>query len=135
MILKTCMRVFTNDVDESLKVFEPLHGHGPYMRVKMGEWDIAGIGDVLIVGGTDEALAPIRDSIGPFVVNDLEATRRMLEETGAVITKDIIDGPTGQLMYARHLDGTHVEYVQWTPDSVEKWINAPLREGKRSSQV
>jgi hypothetical protein len=135
MILKTYTRVFTNDADQSLVLFRRLHGSEPHLRLKFHGWDLIGIGDILIIGGTDEALAPIRDSHGPFIVDNLDETQKVLEQCGAQITQATAPAPTGRFLYARHPDGLLVEYVEWTPDLVEKWITAPQREGKLSSQL
>jgi len=93
------------------------------------------IGDILVVAGTTEALAPIRASTGPWVVDDLDETQRALFAGGATITLDPQDSATGRFFYARHPDGIEVEYVQWTPELVETLIEAPRREGVLSSQI
>jgi len=135
MILKTYTRVFTNDADEALATFQALHGREPHLRLRFGEWDLIGIGDTFIVGGTDAALAPIRDSHGPWIVEDLDEVERRLERAGATITQPTAPSPTGRFLYARHADGLLVEYVEWTPELVEQFIRAPQREGLLSSQL
>ena len=134
MILKTYARIFTNDAQKSLDAYVQAFGGEPHMRMRFGEWDLIGIGDVMFVGGTDEALAPIRDSHGPLIVDDLDETQRRLEEAGAEITKPISPAPTGRFLYARHPDGSSVEYTELKPELVEKWIATPQREGRLSSQ-
>ena len=135
MILKTYTRIFTGDIDLSLGLLRQLHGAEPHFRTRFRNWELAGIGDILLVGGTDEALAPIRGSIGPLIVDDIDRTRRELEAAGATITMLLDDAPTGRGFYARHPDGNSVEYVQWTPELVERWIEAPRRAGKLASQL
>lgn len=135
MILKTYTRIFTNDAEKTLRILRPLHAGEPHLRFAFGPWQLIGIGDVLIVGGTDEALAPIRGSLGPWIVTDLDETRAILVDAGAEITREIERVPTGRMMYARHPDGAVVEYVQWTPDLVEQLIAAPQRAGKLASQL
>ena len=122
MILKTYARVFTTDLAASLPLFEQLVGREPDLRFTFGEWEIVALGDLLLVGGTAEALAPIRASHGPLVVDDLAATQQQLLQAGAVITQPISPVPTGMMLYARHRDGTVMEYVQWTPDLVKRII-------------
>lgn len=135
MILKTYVRVFTNDADKTLELFKKLHQSEPHLRFKFNDWDLIAIGDTFIVSGTDESLAPIRDSYGPYIVDNLDETRRTLLEAGAEITQDIKPAPTGRFLYAKHSDGLLVEYVEWNADLVEKWIATPLRNGKLSSQI
>jgi hypothetical protein len=87
MILKTYTRLFTNDADKTLELFKKLHQTEPHLRFNFNDWDLIAIGDTLIVGGTDESLAPIRDSHGPYIVDNLDETRKILLEGGAEITQ------------------------------------------------
>lgn len=135
MILKTYARVFTNDYEGTLTTFERLHGRKPHIQMEFGDWNLAGIGDVFVVAGTDEALAPIRDSHGPIIVSDISALQSSLLADGATITQPITEVPTGRMLYARHPDGLHVEYVEWTDELVEQLIRLPKREGKLSSEL
>jgi len=122
MILKTYARVFTHDMAVTLPLFEQLVGCPPDIRFTFGEWEIVALGDFLLVAGTEAALAPIRDSYGPVVVDDLAATLYLLEQAGAVITTAPVEVPTGTMLYARHPGGPHVEYVQWKPELVKRII-------------
>lgn len=135
MILKTYTRIFTTDLEETLRVLRPLHAGEPHLRFRFDPWELVGIGDVLVVAGTEEALAPVRGSLGPWIVTDIDETRRLLIKAGAEITRDIAPVPTGRMMYARHPDGAVVEYVQWTPELVERIIEAPRRTGKLASEA
>lgn len=135
MILKTYTRMFTTDLEETLRVLRPLHAGEPHLRFRFDPWELAGIGDVLVVAGTEEALAPIRSSLGPWIVTDLDETRGSLVKAGAEIIREIALVPTGRMMYARHPDGAVVEYVQWTPELVEQIIDGPRRAGKLASEV
>lgn len=135
MILKTYTRIFTTDGEGTLGVLRRLHAGEPHLHIRFDPWELTGIGDVLVVAGTDEALAPIRGSLGPWIVSDLDETRRTLVEAGAEITRDIAPVPTGRMMYARHPDGSLVEYVEWTPDLVERLIEAPRRRGTLASEL
>lgn len=135
MILKTYTRIFTTDPEATVGLLQKLHAGEPHLRFTFDAWALIGIGDVLVVGGTDEALAPIRGSLGPWIVTDIEEARRVLVEGGAEIVREIEAVPTGRMLYARHPDGSVVEYVQWTPELVEKLIEVPRRAGKLSSQL
>lgn len=135
MVLKTYARLVTHDVDQSLDLLRRLHGTEPHLRVTFGALDLAMIGDVIVVGGPEEVVAPQREIQGPLVVDDVAATRRTLEQAGATVTQEIPQSPTGHGFVARHPDGSRVEYVEWTPDLVERWIEAPRRAGTLSSQV
>lgn len=135
MILKTYTRIFTTDLEGTLRLLRPLHAGEPHLRFRFDPWELVGLGDVLVVGGTEEALAPIRGSLGPWIVTDIDETRRSLVAAGAEITREIAPVPTGQMMYARHPDGAVVEYVQWTPELIERIIEAPRRAGMLASAI
>ena len=135
MIVKTYTRIFTNDAEETLRILRKLHAGEPHLRFRFDPWELVGIGDVLVVAGTDDALAPIRGSLGPWIVTDIDETREILMDAGAEIIRDIAPVPTGRMMYARHPDGAVVEYVHWTPELVEQFIAAPQRAGTLASQI
>ena len=126
MILKTYLRVFTENVEQSLALLRQLVGHEVDMRFKMPAdgLEIVAIGDFCLVGGTAEVLAPIRALQGPLVVDDLDATTAALLAGGAEITKPEALSLSGRYLFARHPDGTLVEYVQWKPELVQQFITA-----------
>ena len=97
-------------------MLRPLHASEPHLRLKFEAWELIGIGDVLVVAGTDEALAPIRDSLGPWIVTDLDETRRQLVEAGSEITREIEPVPTGRDdVRPATPTAPRSEYVEWTP--------------------
>ena len=135
MILKTYARMFSADCDATLVTLERLHGRKAHVRFRFGEWDLAGVGDMFVVAGTEQSLAPIRDSHGPVIVREIKAIEAELLACGATITQPIVDVPTGRMLYARHADGLHVEYVEWTDELVERFIREPQRDGRLSSEL
>lgn len=135
MILKTYTRMLTTDAEKSLDLLRRVYGNEPHFRSSFKDWELIGIGDVLLVAGTDESLVPIRGSFGPIVVTDLEEIERTLKDARVRITQPIDTGPTGRYLYAEHPDGAVVEYCEWRDDLVEKWVRKPQREGKLSSQI
>ncbi|MEO3998541.1 hypothetical protein [Mesorhizobium sp. CAU 1732] len=135
MILKTYSRLFSSDCDATLALLERLHGRKAHLRFRFGEWDLAGVGDMFVVAGTEASLAPIRDSHGPVIVHDLNVVEAELLASGATITQPMTDVPTGRMLYARHADGLHIEYVEWTETLVEKFVRLPQREGRLSSEL
>lgn len=135
MILKTYTRFFTNDPHKTLAAHQLLHGGVPHMHLQMNEWTLIGIGDVLIVGGSSQSLAPILSSQGPIVVDDLDAARQALLNGGARIMRDIESSPTGRYLYAIHADGNIVEYAEWRDELREKWYEVPRANGIPSAQI
>lgn len=135
MILKTYTRMFTTDLESTVATLQVVHGTEPHLRLDYDPLTLVGIGDVLVIGGTDEVLAPIRGTFGPWIVEDIDDAKAKLLASGASVVRDIDDIPTGRMMYMRHADGSVVEYVQWAHDLVEKNILAPLRAGTLASQI
>ncbi|SKA34491.1 hypothetical protein [Consotaella salsifontis] len=135
MILKTYTRVFTTDLESTVATLKAVHGREPHLRLNYAPLTLVGIGDVLVIGGTDEALAPIRGTFGPWIVEDIDDAKAKLLASGASVVRDIHTIPTGRMMYMKHADGSVVEYVQWAPELVERHILAPLRAGKPASQI
>lgn len=127
MIIKTYARVFSSNCDATLSLLERLYGCEPHLRFAVGDVELAGIGDVLVVAGSDEALAPIRNTHGPFVVRDIDAAHTELLAGGATITQPITEVATGKMLYARHPDGLHIEYLQFTEELVERIVGQPHR--------
>lgn len=135
MILKTYTRILTTDLESTVATLRAVHGTEPHLAFEFDPWKLVGIGDTLVVAGTEEALAPIRGSLGPWIVEDIDAARSTLLESGASIASDIEEVATGRMMYVRHADGHVVEYVQWLPELAEKLIFGPLRDGIPASQI
>jgi hypothetical protein len=135
VILKTYTRVFTTDLESTVATLREVHDTEPHLRVNYAPLTLVGIGDVLVIGGTEEALEPIRGSLGPWIVEDIDDAKGKLLENGASVMRDIKDILTGRMMYIKHADGSVVEYVQWAAELVEQHIFAPLRAGIPASQI
>jgi hypothetical protein len=135
MILKTYTRVLTTDIEATVATLKAVHGTEPHFRFDYDPLTLVGIGDVLAIGGTDAALEPIRGSFGPWIVEDIDAAKGMLLANGASVEQDVKDITNGRMMYMRHADGSVVEYVEWTPELVERHIFGPLRAGTLASQI
>ena len=135
MILKIYTRMFTTDLESTVATLKVVHGTEPHLRLNYAPLTLVGIGDVLVIGGLDEALEPIRGSFGPWIVEDINDAKDKLLTNGASVVRDIRDIPTGRMMYMKHADGSVVEYVQWAPELVERHVFAPLRAGTPASQI
>jgi predicted enzyme related to lactoylglutathione lyase len=75
-----------------------------------------------LLGGSPEALAPLRSIQGPLIVNDLDAVKNAITRDGGEIIRAEEISPSGRYLWARHKDGTMVEYVQWNPELVDLLI-------------
>jgi hypothetical protein len=118
MILKTYSRIFTGDMDLSLGFLEQLTGRKPDYRFKLPAMgiEVSGLADFCVVAGSQEKLDPLRATQGPLIVDDLAATEKFLVGAGAVITQPNQATVTGRNLFARHPDGSVLEYVEWQPE-------------------
>jgi hypothetical protein len=121
-ILKTYARMFVNSLDESLPFLERLVGKPADLRFPFGAIEIAAIGDFLVLAGLPEETEKYRTGVGPLIVADIDAAEAFLVQHGAIITQPRVEVPTGVNLYARHPDGTNVEYVEWVPELTARII-------------
>ena len=122
MILRTYARIFVASLDQSLPLLEKLVGRPADLRFPFDQVEIAAVGDFLVVAGDQQALNPMREAVGPVVVEDLDETIRELIDAGATIDQPVSRSVTGSFAYLRHPDNSLVEYVQWSPELVTRII-------------
>ena len=114
-VIKTMSRVYVHDMNGAVMFYETLCGEKCNLRFRYDEMklELAGVGPLLIIAGTDEALAPFRGTSFTMRVDSIEEVKSYLLGNGAVIERDVRKVPTGWNMTARHADGTTVEYVEF----------------------
>jgi len=112
-ILKTYARVCVDDLDAALSHLSPLIGEGPRWRESFGGLELAGLGGLLLIAGSDAELAPFRATHATAVVDDLDLVRRTLEAHGAELLEEPFEAPNGRGFTARQPGGAIVEYVEW----------------------
>ncbi len=115
-ILKTYARLWSTDLDRALPPLIELVGAECDLRFEFGSVEIAAIGDFLVIAGSAEAAAELPRASTTVIVSDLGETRALLRAHGAEITFGPAESLTGSYLFARHLDGAEVEYVQWKPE-------------------
>lgn len=130
-ILKTYARVFVADMNSALPLYEAIVGETAHLRLKFEAAEIGAVGDFLIVAGSPEAIDGYRSTIGPVVVESLDAAEAAVDRLGGT-SGPRIPAPTGEMFYARHPDGVNVEYLQWTAELVNSII---YRETLHSSEA
>ena len=115
-ISKTLTRIFVKDIEPAIKFYEELFVVKANLRFVYEEkkLELASVGDVLILAGEDEDLAPFKETKLTFLVDSVEDFKLVLLEKGATVIRDITKVPTGLNMTLRHTDGTVAEYVQHT---------------------
>jgi predicted enzyme related to lactoylglutathione lyase len=112
-ILATYARVYVDDLDTALPSLVALTGVQPQWRGGFADLELAGVGRFLLIAGTDQALAPYRETQATAVVSDLAALQETLAAYGAQIIDGPLHAPNGPGLTARHADGSVVEYIQW----------------------
>ncbi|MBE3557727.1 MAG: VOC family protein [Ktedonobacteraceae bacterium] len=121
-ILEISPRIYLSPekLDESIALYERLLGEKARLRFKYDEvnLELAQVGPLLLIAGTDEALRPFRATTATFLVDSLAAYHEVLVQSGA----QVLDGPrrvpTGMNMTVLHPDGTRIEYVQLNKEQV-----------------
>jgi predicted enzyme related to lactoylglutathione lyase len=113
-ILRTLARVYTSNLDGALQFYENLTGTTAGNRFTMASvgLELAVVGDILIIAGTDEALRSFRSTNATFLVDSLKDYHRFLTANGGTVLRPPQQVPTGMNMTVRHPDGAVVEYVE-----------------------
>jgi predicted enzyme related to lactoylglutathione lyase len=113
-VLKVLTRIYVHDLDQTVEFYEKLLNTECTMKLdyKQVHLGLAQVGDILILGGTDEALKPFSDTQATFLVDSITEFRNYLLKKGATIIRDLKEVPTGMNMTVKHLDGAIVEYVE-----------------------
>jgi predicted enzyme related to lactoylglutathione lyase len=113
-ILRTLIRVYTNDLENTIKYYEDLYNEICNLRFDYEKMNLklAQVGNVLILSGSDQALEKFKDTRATFIVDSIEEYKKILLIKGAKIIRDIMNVPTGKNMTVKHNDGTIIEYVE-----------------------
>lgn len=124
-ILKTYARLFVDDTETALPLYETLVGRPADLRFQFEKADIAAVGDFLIIGGPAAETAKYRGTVGPVIVDDLDVVVAELVRSGARVEAGPLESATGKFFYLTHTDGVTVEYVQWAPAIAQRVWQVP----------
>ncbi len=113
-VLSIKVPIFTTDLEKTVKDYETLLGVSMQYKFDMSSIGIsvANIGDILIVGGSENVLAPLKQIRATLVVDSIEDYHSYLIGHGATILQSPESTPTGQNMIAKGKDGVVFEYVE-----------------------
>lgn len=113
-ILRTLARVYTCSLDGTLIFYENLTSTmaGNRFTMPSAGLELAVVGDLLIIAGTEEALRPFRATDATFLVDSLEEYHYFSITHGGTILRPPQAVPTGINMTVRHPDGLVVEYIE-----------------------
>lgn len=116
-VLQTLVRIYLSPeaLNPTLAFYEDLFREKCRLRFahSAARLELAQVGNVLLLAGTEEALRPFRSTTATFVVDDLAEFQEFLLRSGATVLSDPTDVPTGRNMRVGHPDGLVVEYVQF----------------------
>ena len=115
-ILKKMVRIYVHDLEAAINYYQKLTGGSMGRRFAMPQFrlELASIGDILLISGEEQDLAPFRQTAATFLVDSLDEFRAFLESSGAVVLREPAQVPTGRNMTVQHPDGTIIEYVEHT---------------------
>lgn len=101
-------------LDSTIAFYEALFGETCRLRFSYPavHLELAQVGHVLLVVGSEVDLEPFKGTRSTCLVDDLDAFRVHLEESGGQILPEPKAVPTGRNMRAEHPDGLVVEYVE-----------------------
>lgn len=107
-------RFYVHDIEQSIEFYEKVLNEKCNLRFKYPQvnLELAQVGNILILAGSDEALKPFRHTQATFLVDSIIEFKEFLLNNGATIIRDLKEVPTGMNMTVKHFDGTIVEYVE-----------------------
>lgn len=107
-------RIYVNEMDQAVAFYESLLGEKCSMRFEHKQFylELAQVGSILIICGTDEVLESFKNTKATFIVDSIIEFKDFLLDNDATIMKDVKETPTGLNMIVKHFDGTIVEYVE-----------------------
>jgi len=113
-IKKILTRLYVHDINAAIDFYKKLLNEDCDLRFEYAEMnlELAQIGNILILSGTDEALEPFKDTKATFLVDSAVEFREFLLKSGAIIIRDLKKVPTGMNLTVKHLDGTIIEYAE-----------------------
>lgn len=113
-LLRTYARVYAASLDEALSSLSSLTGQPVDIRFELPNGlELATVGNVLVVAGDEEALAPFRSTQATLVVDDLDECQSLLSALSARVLRGPREVPTGRNLTALLPGEIQVEYVEW----------------------
>jgi hypothetical protein len=112
-IIQVLSRIFVEDLNRSVSVYELLFSESCKMRFKIPQANVelAQVGTVLLYAG--EGIEQERLIDISFVADNLEEWRTYWLEHGGAVVRDLWPVAGGRNMVLRHPDGTAAEYLEF----------------------
>lgn len=102
-------RVFVDDLDAALPLYERLAGDAQANRFSFRDVELASVGPFLLLSGNTNAY---RDRVATLVVKELAPVITAIESAGGQLVEGPTPSPNGDRLIARHPDGSVFEYIQ-----------------------
>jgi len=124
-VLRTYARVYAAALDEVLPALSAVTGQPVGLRFAMPNGlQLAAVGNILVVAGAEDVLAPFRATQATLIVDDLQECQAVLSAEGARVIRGPQQVPTGRNLTAILAGGTQLEFVEWSPDQRAKEVLA-----------
>ncbi|HWL88235.1 MAG TPA: hypothetical protein VNO21_20670 [Polyangiaceae bacterium] len=115
-ILNQALRLYVDpsQLENTVTFYEELQGKPCERRISFAEMgiEVAVVGSFILLAGSEQALAPIRDSKAVLFVDPLDEVVPWLLGKGAVILHEPREAVGGRNVTARHPDGLVAEYFE-----------------------
>lgn len=113
-VLGISVPIFTTEFESTVENYVALTGEPIQRKFEIPSKGItvAKIGSLLIIGGSDETLVPLRQIRATFTVDSLNEYEDHLKANGATFLQHPTATPTGRNMIAAGPDGVVFEYVE-----------------------
>jgi predicted enzyme related to lactoylglutathione lyase len=116
-VLQTITRLYVDceQLEASIAFYESFFGEPCGVRESYPEIGVeaAQVGSFLLLAGSEQALAPFKNTQANLLVDSIEEWKDFLLKHGATIIEGPKQAPTGLEMRARHPDGAQIKYVQF----------------------
>jgi predicted enzyme related to lactoylglutathione lyase len=115
-IVGVSVPVLTGDIARAIPRYEGLTGERVKTRFVLPDrrLTIALLGNVTLIAGDEQALAPMREVRATFIVDSIVDFETHLRSSGATILQAPSPTPMGRNMVARDAEGTVFEFVEPT---------------------
>lgn len=107
-IVSVLARVYVDDLDASLPLYQQLTGAEPH-RFSYGPMSLARVGSYILVQGAPD---DVRKHGATIAVRDVAVVLEAVKAGGGEALEGPAAGPNGSRMVARHGDGAIFEYIE-----------------------
>lgn len=106
--------MFAAEIDAGIATYSALTGEGVKARFDIPERGLAlaMVGSLVVIAGTESALAPLRSVRATFTVDSIEEYETHLRSSGATILQAPAVTPAGKNMVASLAGGIVFEFVE-----------------------